>query len=91
MPCPRSLTPRVPATVGSVPPSPTSSRPRGGPAAPRHRHVRGTSLPGRGYQDAAPLEAVPAPGWQGQLPGRLFNPVCSNLAISERESRAQAD
>ena len=43
---------RLPAQRRAIP---------GGPAAPRHSRVRGASLPSSGYQDAAPLGAVPAP------------------------------
>lgn len=80
-PRPPSLAPRV--SLGRV----STAVPAPSPAAPR--------CPRRIPAGSAHRDAVPIPGRcqprarRGQLPGGLCNPVCSNLAISGRESRAQ--
>lgn len=64
-----------------------STEPARSPAAPRcPRRIPA----GSGHRDAVPIPGRCQPrARRGQLPGGLCNPVCSNLAISGRESRAQ--
>lgn len=87
-PSPQPGTAGPPRLVGASQPA---AEPSGGPCSTPAR-PRLCCIPAwQWVPGCCTLRGCAGPGQRGQLPGGLFNPVCSNLAIRERESRAQAD